>query len=77
MSKNANIAKYYYYFLLKMPRCQNYEASDTSNKEQASHVLRFADKNFDVREEFLSFLHYKSTLSRKVLRKHYWEQFNS
>ena len=38
-----------------------------SNKEQMSIVLRFVDKNFDVREEFLGFLHCKSGLSGKVL----------
>ena len=32
-----------------------------------SHVLRFIDKNFDVREEFLGFLHCKSGLSGKAL----------
>ena len=32
-----------------------------------SLVLRFVDKNFDVREEFLGFLHCKSGLSRKAL----------
>ena len=43
------------------------EASDTSYKEQMSLVLRFVDKNFDVREEFLGFLHCKSGLSGKAL----------
>ena len=43
------------------------EASDTSNKEQMSLVLRFVDKKFDVREEFLGFLHCKSGLSGKAL----------
>ena len=38
-----------------------------SNKEQMSHVLRFVDKYFDVREEFLGFLHCKSGLSEKAL----------
>ena len=32
-----------------------------------SLVLRFVAKNFDVREEFLGFLHYKSSLSGKAL----------
>ena len=32
-----------------------------------SLVLTFVDKNFDVREEFLGFLHCKSGLSRKAL----------
>ena len=45
------------------------EASDTSNKEQMSLVLRFVDKNFDVREEFLGFLHCKSGLSGKALNE--------
>ena len=43
------------------------EASDMSNKEQMSLVLRFVDKNFDVREELLGFLHCKSGLSGKAL----------
>ena len=38
-----------------------------SNKEQMSLVLGFVDKNFDVREEFLGFLHCKSGLSVKAL----------
>ena len=36
------------------------EALDTSNKEQMSLVLRFVDKNSDVREDFLGCLHCKS-----------------
>ena len=32
-----------------------------------SLVLRFVDKNFDVREEFLGFLYCKSGLSGKAL----------
>ena len=32
-----------------------------------SLVLRFVDKNLDVQEEFLGFLHCKSGLSRKAL----------
>ena len=32
-----------------------------------SLVLRFVAKNFDVREEFLGFLHCKSSLSGKAL----------
>ena len=43
------------------------EALGTSNKEQMSLVLRFVDKNLDVREEFLGFLHCKSGLSGKAL----------
>ena len=43
------------------------EASDRSNKEQMLLDLRFVDKNFDVREEFLGFLHCKSGLSGKIL----------
>ena len=38
-----------------------------SNKEQMPLVLRFVDKNVDVREEFLGFLHYRSDLSGKAL----------
>ncbi|XP_065658564.1 52 kDa repressor of the inhibitor of the protein kinase-like [Hydra vulgaris] len=33
------------------------EASDSSNKEQLSLVIRFVDSKFDIREEFISFLH--------------------
>ena len=43
------------------------ESSGTSNKEQMSLVLRFFDKSFDVREDFLGFLHCKSGLSGKAL----------
>ena len=45
------------------------EASDTTNKEQMSLVLRFADKNFDLEENFLWFLHCKSGLSGKALNE--------
>ena len=38
-----------------------------SNKEQMPLVLKFVDKNFDVREEFLGFLHCKLGLSGKSL----------
>ena len=34
-----------------------------------SLVLRFFDKNFDVREEYLGFLHCKSGLSGKALKE--------
>ena len=43
------------------------ETSDTSSKEQMSLVLKFVDKHFDVREEFLASLHCKSGLSGKAL----------
>ena len=43
------------------------EASDTTNKEQMPLVLRFVDKKFDSKEEFLWFLHCKSGLSGKSL----------
>ena len=33
------------------------EASDCSNQEQLSFVLRFADRDGEIREEFLGFLH--------------------
>nr|XP_047145808.1 zinc finger MYM-type protein 1-like [Hydra vulgaris]XP_047145866.1 zinc finger MYM-type protein 1-like [Hydra vulgaris] len=33
------------------------EASDCSNQEQLSLVIRFIDKSYDVREEFMGFLH--------------------
>ena len=43
------------------------EASDCSNKEQMSLVLRFVDDNFNIREEFLRFIHCKEGLSGKDL----------
>ena len=43
------------------------KASDTSNKEQMSLVLKFVDKTYDIREEFLGFLHCKLGLSGKAL----------
>ena len=43
------------------------EASYTTNKEQMSLVLRFVDKNLDLQEKFLWFLHCKSGLSGKAL----------
>ncbi|XP_065662589.1 52 kDa repressor of the inhibitor of the protein kinase-like [Hydra vulgaris] len=33
------------------------EASDSNNKEQLSLVIRFIDSKFNIREEFISFLH--------------------
>ncbi|XP_065658729.1 52 kDa repressor of the inhibitor of the protein kinase-like [Hydra vulgaris] len=33
------------------------EASDSNNKEQLSLVIRFVDSKFNIREEFISFLH--------------------
>ena len=56
-----DIKKPQYYWVIAV------EPSDASNKEQMSLVLRFADKNFDVPEEFLGFLHCKSGLSGKAL----------
>ena len=43
------------------------EASDCSNKEQMSLVLRFVDDDFNIREEFLRFIHCKEGLSGKDL----------
>ena len=47
-------------------KCSQIRA-DTTNKEQMSLVLRFADKNFDLEENFLWLLHCKSGLSGKAL----------
>ena len=49
------------------------EASDTTNKEQMPLVLRFVDKKFDSKEEFLWFLHCKSGLSGKSLSEALFE----
>ena len=35
------------------------EAADCSNKEQMSLVLRFVDSNFNIREDFIKFIHCK------------------
>ncbi|XP_057307639.1 52 kDa repressor of the inhibitor of the protein kinase-like [Hydractinia symbiolongicarpus] len=43
------------------------EASDTSNKEQLSLVLRYVDSNFDIKEDFIRFLHCKEGLSGSAL----------
>ena len=43
------------------------EASDCSNQEQLSFVLRFVDKDGEKREEFLGFLHCELGLSGKDL----------
>ena len=45
------------------------EASDISNKEQLSLVLRFVDENNEIREEFICFLHCDSGLSGESLAK--------
>ena len=42
------------------------EASDSSQKEQMSLVLRFIDGNGEIREEFIQFLHCESTTSDKL-----------
>ena len=39
------------------------EASDSSNKEQMSMVLRFVDDNFNIREDFINFIHCKEGLT--------------
>ena len=45
------------------------EASDISNKEQLSLVLRFVAENNEIREEFICFLHCDSGLSGESLAK--------
>ena len=45
------------------------EAADSSHKEQMALVLRFVDKNMDVREEFIAFLQCKWGLSGENLAK--------
>ena len=43
------------------------EASDCSNQEQLSFALRFVDKDGEIREEFLGFLHCELGLFGKAL----------
>ena len=43
------------------------EASDIPNQEQLSLVMRYADKDCVIREEFLGFLHFDLKLSGKAL----------
>ena len=43
------------------------KASDCSNQEQLSLVLRFVDKDGEIREEFLGFLHCELGLTGKAL----------
>ena len=43
------------------------EASDSSNKEQMSMVLCFVDDNFNVREDFIKYIHCKEGLSGQNL----------
>ena len=45
------------------------EASDCSNQEQMSLVIRFIDSSFDVREEFMGFLDCEYGLSGEALYK--------
>ncbi|XP_065645795.1 52 kDa repressor of the inhibitor of the protein kinase-like [Hydra vulgaris] len=45
------------------------EASDCSNQEQMSLIIRFIDSSFDVREEVMGFLHCKYGLSGEALCK--------
>ena len=45
------------------------EAADSSHKEQMALVLRFVDKNMDIREEFIAFLQCKWGLSGENLAK--------
>lgn len=45
------------------------EASDSSNKEQLSLVLRFVDENLEIREEFLGFKECESGTSGEALSK--------
>ena len=43
------------------------KASDCSNQEQLSLVVRFVDKDGEIREEFLGFLHCELGLTGKAL----------
>ena len=43
------------------------EAADCSNKEQMSLVLRFVDKDYNIREDFVRFIHCKLGLTGKDL----------
>ena len=43
------------------------ETSDCSNQEQLSLALRFVDKDGEMREEFLGFLHCELGLTGKAL----------
>ena len=45
------------------------EASDASNKEQMAVVLRFVDKEDQIHEEFISFMHRDTGLSGESLAK--------
>ncbi|XP_065665380.1 52 kDa repressor of the inhibitor of the protein kinase-like [Hydra vulgaris] len=45
------------------------EAPDCSNQEQISLIIKFIDSSFDVREEFIGFLHFEYGLSREALCK--------
>ena len=42
------------------------EASDSSQKEQMSLVLRFVDIDGEIREEFIEFIHCESTTSESL-----------
>ena len=62
-------------FLIKDIKERNFffifadEGLDCSNQEQLSFVLRFFDKDDEIREDFLGFLHFKLSLSGKSLAK--------
>ena len=45
------------------------EASDSSHKEQMSIVLRFVDDDFNIREDFIAFVHCNEGLSGASLAK--------
>ncbi|XP_046844766.1 52 kDa repressor of the inhibitor of the protein kinase-like [Xenia sp. Carnegie-2017] len=45
------------------------EAADSSHREQMALILRFIDKNMDIREEFIAFLQCKWELSGENLAK--------
>ncbi|XP_046858539.1 52 kDa repressor of the inhibitor of the protein kinase-like [Xenia sp. Carnegie-2017] len=45
------------------------EAADSSHREQMALILRFIDKNMDIREEFIAFLQCKWGLSGENLAK--------
>ena len=46
------------------------EASDVSNKEQMSLVLRYLDSTNQIKEEFLSFIHCKDGTSGEAISKY-------
>ena len=51
------------------------EATDCSNVEQMSIVIRFLDKKLVTREEFLGFIHCDTGLKGDALVKTFWMSF--